>query len=145
MFGSYPYPRNLYARNTLEFLGVFVKEGKPIPVASDVRSRSRLSSDDWRNYTRQVWDIPAPNRGDLAWGAYAAIMPEEIPFRMIRMFSFYGDLVLDPFTGSGTTLKVAKELGCRYVGYEVYWSCRSVIRRKLESVASPYHRLMPLL
>jgi len=46
-------------------------------------------------------------------------MPEEIPYRLIKMFSFVNDIVLDPFTGSGTTLKVAKQLNRYYVGYEI--------------------------
>ena len=61
-------------------------------------------------------------------------MPEEIPRRLIKLYSFYDDIVLDPFTGSGTTLKVAKELGRRYIGYEVMQSYEEVIQIKLASV-----------
>ena len=61
-------------------------------------------------------------------------MPEEIARRCIKMFSFVNGVVLDPFTGSGTTLKVAKELGRNYIGYELYESYREIINKKLESV-----------
>ena len=131
MFGSYPYPRNLYAQNTAEFIGVFVKEGKPSKVPQEVKQLSTLSETEWVEYTQQVWTLPGPNKSDVAWGKHPAIMPEEIARRCIRMFSYVGDLVLDPFAGSGTTLKVAKELGRKYVGYEIYQNYAPVIEEKL--------------
>ncbi len=131
MFGSYPYPRNLYAQNTAEFVGVFVKEGKPSKVSQEVKQISALSETEWVEYTQQVWTLPGPNKADVAWGKHPAIMPEEIARRCIRMFSYVGDLVLDPFAGSGTTLKVAKELGRKYVGYEIYHNYAPVIEEKL--------------
>jgi site-specific DNA-methyltransferase (cytosine-N4-specific) len=59
-------------------------------------------------------------------------MPAEIVRRCIKLFTFEGDLVLDPFTGSGTTLKVAKELNRNYVGYEISESFKEVISLKLQ-------------
>ena len=132
IFGSYPYPGNLYAQKKVEFIGVFVKDGKPAKVDKDRKTQSLLSKDEWIEYTKQIWDIPIPNKGDIAYGQHAAIMPEEIARRCIRMFSYVDDIVLDPFTGSGTTLKVAKELRRRYVGYEVYEHYRDLINAKLE-------------
>lgn len=131
MFGSYPFPRNLYAQNTVEFIGVFVKEGKPTKVDKHVKFGSTLSESEWVEYTRQVWNIPIPNKSDVAWGKHPAIMPEEIARRCIRMYSYIGDCVLDPFAGSGTTLKVAKELGRRFIGYELYEHYRLIIETKL--------------
>ena len=58
-------------------------------------------------------------------------MPEEIVKRCVRMFTYVDDIVLDPFTGSGTTLKVAKELGRKYIGYEIYEHYSGVINEKL--------------
>lgn len=131
MFGSYPYPRNLYAQNTVEFIGIFVKDGKPKKVDSEAKLSSVLSESEWVEYTKQVWNIPIPSKSDSAWGKHAAIMPEEIAQRCIRMFSYKGDTVLDPFAGSGTTLKIAKQLGRRYVGYEIYKNYRPIIEQKL--------------
>lgn len=134
MFGSYPFPRNFYAQNTIEFVTVYVKDGKsPDGILKDIKMRSKLSEREWIDYTKQIWDIPIPGRNDLAYGKHPAIMPEELVKRCIRLFTFESDVVLDPFTGSGTTLKIAKELGRNYVGYELSPEYNEVIEAKLAS------------
>lgn len=132
MFGSYPYPRNFYAQNTVEFITVYVKDGEPINnVPKELKEKSKLTQEMWTTYTKQVWDIPIPNKKDLAFGKHSAIMPEEIVRRCVRLYSFVGDVVLDPFCGSGTTLKVAKENGRNYIGYELYDNYRTIIEKKI--------------
>lgn len=134
MFGSYPYPRNFYAQNTVEFITIFVKDGKPEKTPPiQIKEQSKLSKEEWVDYTKQVWNIPIPNKGDIAFGEHTAIMPEEIVKRLIKLYSYIDDVVLDPFTGSGTTLKVAKELGRNYIGYELYESYSKIIDLKLKS------------
>lgn len=134
MFGSYPYPRNFYAQNTSEFITVYVKDG---PSENDlpkkIKSASRLNEKEWTTFTQQIWRMPIPGKNDIAFGAHSAIMPEEIAYRCIRLFTYVGDVVLDPFAGSGTTLKVAKEAGRNYIGYEIMKSYKDVIDRKLDS------------
>lgn len=133
MFGSYPYPRNFYAQNSSEFIVVFVKDGKQAAkIPHEIKEKSKLTQKEWVNFTKQIWDIPIPNKSDSAFGKHSAIMPSEIPFRLIKLFSFVGDVVLDPFAGSGTTLKVAKELNRKYIGYEIYEAYQSVINEKLK-------------
>lgn len=132
IFGSYPYPRNFYAQNTIEFITVYVKDGKPDNgVPAKAKRRSKISQEEWVRYTKQIWDIPVPNKGDSSFGKHPALMPEEIPNRCIRMFTYEGDTVMDPFCGSGTTLKMAKKLGRNYVGYEVIKSYKPLIEEKL--------------
>jgi len=132
MFGSYPYPRNFYAQNTTEFITVFVKDGIPENnLPAKIKERSKLSQKEWVEFTKQIWNIPIPGKGDLAFGEHSAIMPEEIVRRCVRLFTFVGDIVLDPFTGSGTTLKVAKELERNFVGYEISKSYEDIIKLKL--------------
>lgn len=133
MFGSYPYPRNFYAQNTIEFITVYVKDGKPEPATEAQKAKSILTEKEWTEYTKQIWDIPIPNKGDVAFGKHAAIMPEEIARRCVRLFTFVGDVVLDPFAGSGTTLKVAKELQRQFVGYELYESYKCIIEQKINT------------
>ncbi len=131
MFGSYPYPRNFYAQNTTEFITVYVKDGKPINnLPLHIKKASALTQEEWTTFTKQIWDIPIPNRGDIAFGEHPAIMPEEIVRRCVKLFSFVGDTILDPFAGSGTTLKVAKELERNYIGYELYENYRTLIEAK---------------
>lgn len=132
MFGSYPYPRNFYAQNSCEFITIYVKDGKPDnQVDERIKNESILSKDEWIEFTKQIWNIPIPGKNDKAFGIHPAIMPEEIPRRLIKMFTFKNDIVLDPFAGSGTTLKVAKELERKYIGYELYEHYRQVIMNKL--------------
>ena len=132
MFGSYPYPRNFYAQNTAEFITVYVKDGKPNNrVKKEIKESSKLTQDEWVEYTKQIWDIPIPNKGDSAFGKHPAIMPEEIVYRCVKLFTFENDIVLDPFAGSGTTLKVAKDLNRQFIGYELYENYRDVINKKV--------------
>ena len=134
MFGSYPYPRNFYAQNTSEFITVYVKDGIPIRnIPKAIKEASRLSEKEWVEYTKQVWRLPIPGKNDIAFGDHSAIMPEEIVYRCVRLFTFVGDVVLDPFAGSGTTLKVAKENDRNFIGYEIVKSYKTVIDKKLKS------------
>jgi len=133
MFGSYPYPRNFYAQNTVEFISIFVKDGKPETfVSASIKRRSQLTQKEWIEYTRQIWNIPIPRKNDIAFGKHAAIMPEEIVRRCVKLFTYVSDVVLDPFAGSGTTLKVAKECDRYFVGYEISRSYEDVIMKKLD-------------
>ena len=140
MFGSYPYPRNFYAQNTSEFITVYVKDGLPLNnLPKKIKEESKLTEKEWVEYTKQIWNIPIPNKNDLAFGNHSAIMPEEIVKRCVRLFSYVNDIVLDPFTGSGTTLKVAKELKRNFVGYEIMKEYEKIINIKLRSVDSLFN------
>ncbi len=131
MFGSYPFPRNFYAQNTTEFITVYVKDGIGEKPNKTDKELSKLTAKEWVTYTKQIWDIPIPNKMDIAYGKHSAIMPEEIPYRCIKLFSCVNDVVLDTFAGSGTTLKVAKKLNRHYVGYELYSHYKALIDKKL--------------
>ena len=131
MFGSYPYPTNFYAQNTVEFISVYVKRGKTPTFPKDVRERSRLSKAEWVEMTKQVWNMPVPNKGDKAFGEHSALMPEVLAERCIRLYSMVGDVVLDPFAGSGTTLKVAKSLDRKFIGYEIVKGYENVLAAKV--------------
>lgn len=133
MFGSYPYPRSFYAQNTCEFISVYVKDGPPLnKVPKKIKEASKLTQKEWVEFTKQIWMIPVPNKNDIAFGTHSAIMPEAIVYRCVRLFSYIGDVVLDPFVGSGTTLKVAKEEQRHFVGYEVMKNYKEVIDKKLQ-------------
>lgn len=131
MFGSYPYPRNFYAQNTIEFITVYVKDGIPEKkYTKENKEKSKLTQKEWVEFTKQIWNIPIPGKGDLAFGEHAAIMPEEIIRRCVKLFTFVNEVVLDPFAGSGTTLKVAKQEKRNFVGYEISKSYEKIIDLK---------------
>ena len=131
MFGSYPYPPNFYAQNTIEFISVYVKDGPPNPRETEIKEQSKLTQKEWVEFTKQVWDIPIPNRSDPAYGIHPAIMPDEIAKRLIRLYSFVEDIVLDPFIGSGTTAKAATEIDRHWIGYEIDPTYKEIIDQKL--------------
>ena len=133
MFGSYPYPGNFYAQNMCEFITVYVKDGKPEKRDKYIKDKSKLTQKEWVEYTSQVWEIPVPNRGDAGFGKHSAIMPEEIVTRCVKLYTYINDVVLDPFAGSGTTLKVANKFKRNYVGYEIYEKYKEIITSKLKS------------
>ncbi len=67
---------------------------------------------------------------------HPAPYPEEIPYRLIRLYSYPGDLILDPFVGSGQTLKVARHLERSYVGYEIIEKYVELAKRRIEEPLS---------
>jgi DNA modification methylase len=75
-------------------------------VSSDQRAASAVTKEEWREYTKTVWSIANTSDPD-----HPAVFPPEIPRRLIKLFSFVEEIVLDPFGGTGTTGVVAAELG----------------------------------
>ncbi len=74
-------------------------------ISQEIRESSRVSKEEWREYTRTVWHI-----GNVSHNVHPAVFPIEIPTRLIKLFSFRHDIVLDPFAGVGTTAKAALAL-----------------------------------
>ena len=123
MFGSYPHPGNIIENNTIEFINVYVKPGKPPKFDRHVKDANALTRAEWLDLTQQVWFMYPEDvkRG----GHHPAPFPEKLPARLIRLYSygaageFPGEIVLDPFVGTGTTCAVAKRMGRRFVGIDV--------------------------
>jgi|TARA_B100000929_G_scaffold231448_1_gene187916 site-specific DNA-methyltransferase (cytosine-N4-specific) len=114
MMGSYPYPPNFYQLNTIEFINIFVKDGKPEKISDKIKKKSILEKSEWREYINSIWKIAPEKKRN-----HPAPFPKEIPLRLIKLFSFYGDTIVDPFMGSGTTAVVANQMNRNFVGYEI--------------------------
>jgi modification methylase len=114
-----PYPGYYYPNIMTEYILIFRKPGEPIYKQTDWAAKDRSVYPINRLFTmdvaNNVWHIAPvpPNVID-----HPCPFPEEIPDRLIRLYSYVDDIVLDPFAGSGQTLKVAKQLDRQYVGYE---------------------------
>lgn len=114
MMGSYPYPPNFYHMNTIEFINILVKDGEPEKVDKERKERSKVDKIEWTEMIQSIWRIP-PERDRT----HPAPYPVAIPYRLIKLFSFVDDVILDPFMGSGTTAIAATMTGRKYVGYEL--------------------------
>ena len=114
MMGSYPHPPNFYGLNTIEFINIFVKDGKPEKIDNKTKTKSKLSKDEWRKYISSIWKFPPEHDR-----THPAPFPVELPFRLIKLFSFTNDIILDPFMGSGTTALAAKMVERHFLGYEL--------------------------
>jgi DNA modification methylase len=140
MFGSYPYPPNIFEDNTVEFINVYVKDGPPPNIPPEAKLASRLSQEEWRNLSMQVWNMyPA----DVKRSGHPAPFPLALPLRLIRMFSFArslehsfpGDVVLDMFCGSGTTALAARALERPFIGIDLSPEYCDTARRRLATEA----------
>ena len=82
-------------------------------ISSEIKEASKLTSEEWKEWTKTVWSI-----ANISDSIHPAVYPPEIPYRLIRMFSFVGETVLDPFSGMATTGRVALQNNRSYIGFE---------------------------
>ncbi len=127
IMGSFPYPRNGIIKLDYEFILIFKKIGEPQKVNKELKELSKLTKEEWNLYFQGHW-----NFNGVRQDGHIAMFPEELPKRLIKMFSFVGDTILDPFLGSGTTSLAAKNLNRNSVGYEINPKFMDIIKQKLE-------------
>jgi len=126
VMGSFPYPRSGIIKIDYEFILLFKKLGdQPIPLR-EVKEKSKLSKEEWNECFSGHWNFNGEKQIK-----HLAMFPEELPKRLIKMFSFVGDTVLDPFLGSGTTTLAAKNLGRTSIGYEINKQFLPFIKEKI--------------
>lgn len=126
IMGSFPYPRNGILKMDYEFILLFKKLGNAPKPTQKQKEESIISKEEWRQYFSSHWHF----NGAKQMG-HIAMFPEELPKRLIKMFSFVGETVFDPFAGSGTTSLAAKNLGRNSIGYEINKEFENVIKEKL--------------
>ena len=113
-WGSWKSPSNPYLKYSWEFVEVFCKGS--LKLDGD-KEGADIAADDFKKWVYGKWSI-APEHKMRAYG-HPAMFPEELARRVIQLFSFRGDAVLDPFAGVGTTCLVAKRLGRMWLGVDV--------------------------
>ena len=126
IMGSFPYPRNGILKMDYEFILLFKKLGNAPKPTEEQKRLSVISKEEWGQYFSSHWNFNGVKQYE-----HIAMFPEELPKRLIKMFSFAGETVLDPFAGSGTTSLAAKHLGRNSIGYEINKSFAPVIKSKL--------------
>ncbi|GAB4288666.1 MAG: site-specific DNA-methyltransferase [Myxococcota bacterium] len=128
-----PYPMYFYPDNLLESIIIFQKGRFDYQsIQKKLREESEISKSEFldNKWYMALWEMTnvLPNsklEKDIA------AFPEELPYRIIKLFSYKGETVLDPFVGSGTTMKVARELGRNSIGFEIRKSLVPIIKQKL--------------
>ncbi len=125
--GSYPYPRNGIIKLDYEFILLFKKLGESPKPTKTQKEKSVMTAEEWNTYFTGHWNFPGVRQN-----GHIAMFPEELPKRLIKMFSFVEETVLDPFAGSGTTMLAARNLERNSIAYEINPEFIPVIRAKLE-------------
>ena len=130
VMGSFPYPRNGILKIDYEFILIFKKQGKaPIPTPEQ-KQLSKMTKEEWNTYFASHW-----NFGGAKQDGHIAVFPEELPHRLIKMFSFVGETVFDPFMGSGTTALAARNLHRNSIGYEINSDYKRYYEEKVSSLS----------
>lgn len=126
VMGSFPYPRNGILKIDYEFILIFKKLGNPPKPTLEQKENSIMTKEEWNQYFSSHWNFSGVKQSE-----HIAMFPEELPKRLIKMFSFFGETIFDPFLGSGTTTLAAKNLGRNSIGYEINKEFESIIKEKL--------------
>lgn len=132
--GSGFLPPNAYVTLDTESILIFRKGNLRMlktPKEKQARYLSKFTKDERDIWFTQTWEIKGEKQSHNSLGRRTAAYPEEIPRRLIKMFSLVGDVVLDPFLGTGTTTKVAKELGRNSIGFELEKQMLPIMKERI--------------
>lgn len=134
-----PFPMYYYPDNLLESIVIFQK-GKfdYKSIAKEKRELSKVDIKEFQNnnWHKTLWEMTNVLPGSALEKNIAAF-PEQLPYRIIKLYSYIGETILDPFLGSGTTMKVARLLKRNSVGIEIIRNLEEVIRKKIGFDTSP--------
>jgi site-specific DNA-methyltransferase (adenine-specific) len=121
-WGSWCSPSHPYVRDACEYIIVMAKGSKK---RVDKKGRNDITPEEFKLYTTNVWMIPPARDAE-----HPAVFPKELPYRLIKLYTWDGDVVLDPFAGSGTTLVVGVELNRKVIGIEIEKRfCELIVKR----------------
>ena len=126
VMGSFPYPRNGIVKLDFEYILLFKKQGNAPKPSPEQKDNSTMTNEEWNTYFNGHWYFNGTKQDK-----HLAMFPEELPHRLIKMFSFPNETILDPFLGSGTTSLAAKNLNRNSIGYEINPEFIPIIKEKI--------------
>ncbi len=133
-----PYEPNAIIKNDIEFILMQRKPGAYRKPTEEQRRNSRIDKQDFATWFRQFWEITGASTRE-----HPAPFPIELAYRLVRMFSFSGDTVLDPFVGSGTTMVAAMRTNRNSVGIDIDPSYCAMVKRRLQLEAGGLFSVRP--
>ena len=126
VMGSFPHPRNGIVKLDFEYILLFKKQGNAPKPTAEQKEQSAMTNEEWNTYFNGHWYFNGAKQDK-----HLAMFPEELPHRLIKMFSFPEETILDPFMGSGTTALAAKNLNRNSLGYEINPEFIPIIKGKI--------------
>ena len=114
VMGSFPHPRNGIVKLDFEYILLFRKQGNAPKPTAEQKANSAMTNEEWNTYFNGHWYFNGAKQDK-----HLAMFPEELPTRLIKMFSFPNETILDTFMGSGTTALAARKLNRNSIGYEI--------------------------
>jgi site-specific DNA-methyltransferase (adenine-specific) len=129
VMGSFPRPRNGIVKLDFEYILLFKKQGNAPKPTPEQKINSALTNEEWNTYFNGHWYFNGAKQDK-----HLAMFPEELPRRLIKMFSFPNETILDPFLGSGTTSLAARNLNRNSIGYEINADFLPIITEKVRTV-----------
>lgn len=130
-----PYEPNSIIKNDMEFILMQRKSGGYRKPTDEQRVLSKIPKNEFREWCQQTWTLTGASTRE-----HPAPFPLELAQRLVRMFSFVGDTVLDPFVGTGTTMLAAMQWGRNSAGYEVDPKYYDLAAKRLSSETGDFYR-----
>lgn len=133
-WGSWKSPAAPYLKYSWEFIEIFCKN--TLKKDGD-KAKIDISADEFKKWVYGKWSI-APERDMKKYG-HDAMFPEALAERCLKLFSYKNDIVLDPFNGAGTTTKMAKMLGRRFIGVDISEKYCDIAKQRLKGIANLFN------
>jgi len=130
-WGTYMKAGNPVLRDVHEYILVFCKQSFTRP--NPRKRKSTISREEFLEFTKSVWKFPSERAGKIG---HPAPFPLELPRRLIQLYTFEGEVVLDPFAGSGSTCLAALQAKREYVGYDIDRAYCELALQRLAGVAN---------
>lgn len=128
-----PYPMYFYPDNLLESIIIFQKGRFDYKsISQEIREKSKVDTKEFQSkkWYMTLWEMTNVLPKERLEKGIAAF-PDELPYRAIKLFSYAGETVLDPFAGSGTTMKMARQLNRNSIGIDVKEGLIPIIKKKV--------------